>query len=66
MSPEPSQSMGIGKKVEPPAPEAGPVRKHLHGHIYEVDGKLVNEQPTPKTPAQDFFDLFVKQVGGLC
>ena len=65
--PEPGQSMGLGKKIE--APEAAKsVRKHIHGHIYEVDGKMVNEQPDPpraKTPAEEFFDLFVKNANGL-
>ena len=70
---EPDGSMGIGKKIVAPV-TSQPVRKHIHGHIYEVDGKLSNEQPDPpgqepshpKTPAEEFFDLFVKNVGGLC
>ena len=62
---EPDGSMGIGKKIVAPV-ASQPVRKHIHGHIYEVDGKLSNEPPTPKTPAEEFFDLFVKNVGGLC
>ena len=65
--PEPAQSTGLGKKVEAPV-VAKETRRHVHGHIYEVDGKLVNEQPTPAremTPAEQFFDLFVKNANGL-
>lgn len=57
----------LGRKVVPPVEPKGPVRKVIDAkrHIYEVDGKMVCEQPTPKTPAEEFFEMFVKNVGGL-
>ena len=68
--PEPETHTGIGKRVVDVAPATAPQRKVIdaHRHIYEVDGKMVCEQPTPpvhKTPAEEFFEMFVKGSQGL-
>ena len=60
--------MGIGRKVEP-RPVITPDwkrRPDIGPHIWESkDGKLKNTPPTPKTHAEEFFDMFVKNAGGL-
>lgn len=65
---ENEQSMGLGKKLEP-RPVISPDWKRcpeLGPHIWQhKDGKLRNTPPTPKTPAEEFFDLFAKNAGGL-